>query len=111
MTADQVPVDGDALQARIRQVRAVMRSHGGAIELTGVDARGVVELRFTGMCQGCPFRPVTMHSTIGPALLSVPGVTDVRAPGARVSDHAVQRLRDAFGEQSLRLPPLPGVAE
>lgn len=111
MTAADTPVDLDALRVRLRQVCAVMRSHGGAIELADVDARGVVELRFTGMCQGCPFRPVTMHSTIVPALLAVPGVTEVRAPGARVSEHAERRLRAAFGDQGPRLPPLAMVTE
>jgi Fe-S cluster biogenesis protein NfuA len=103
-------VDRDALRARLRQVCAVMRSHAGAVELVDVDEDGVVELRFTGMCQGCPFRPLTMHGTIIPALMAVAGVTEVRAPGGRISRHAAERLRAALGDQVSRLPPLPMVA-
>jgi Fe-S cluster biogenesis protein NfuA len=99
-------VDAERLQARVRQVCAVMSSHAGGIELVGVSAGGVVELRFTGMCQGCHFRPLTMHGTIVPALMAVPGVTAVRAPGARISEEAEERLRAALGSW---LPPLPAV--
>lgn len=99
-------VDRAALEERIRQVCAVMRSHAGAIELVGVDADGVVELRFTGMCQGCPFRPLTMHATIAPALLTVPGVTEVYAAGARISEFAQERLRAALGDDPPHLPKL-----
>jgi Fe-S cluster biogenesis protein NfuA len=102
-------VDRAALAQRIRQVCAVMRSHAGAIELVGVDAAGVVELRFTGMCQGCPFRPLTMHGTIIPALLAVPGVTEVWAAGARISEFAQERLRAALGDRPPHLPALPVV--
>jgi Fe-S cluster biogenesis protein NfuA len=69
-----------------------MSVHAGAIELLGVSAGGVVRVRFTGMCQGCPFRPLTMHGTIIPALIAVPGVTKVLADGARISDEAAARL-------------------
>jgi Fe-S cluster biogenesis protein NfuA len=102
-------VDRAALEQCIRQVCAVMRSHAGAIELVGVDAAGIVELRFTGMCQGCPFRPLTMHATIVPALLSVPGVNEVWAAGARVSEFAQERLRAALGDRPPHLPTLPVV--
>lgn len=101
-------VDRDALQARIRQVCAVMRSHAGAIELVDVTPDGVVEVRFLGMCQGCQFRPLTMHATIIPALLAVPGVTEVSGAGARISEYAAQRLQAAIGDQGLRLAPLRG---
>lgn len=100
------PVDQAALNARVAQVSAVMRSHAGGVELVGVSPDGEVELRFTGMCQGCPFRPLTMHATIVPGLSSVPGVTAVRAPGARISEHAVQRLRRAVGAWHPSLPPI-----
>lgn len=102
-------VDQAALEQRIRQVCAVMRSHAGAIELVGVDPVGVVELRFTGMCQGCPFRPLTMHGTIVPALLDVGGVTEVWAAGARISEFAQERLRTALGDHPAHLPALPVV--
>ncbi len=100
MSADPV-VDLERLRARVEQVCAVMRSHAGGVELAAVSPEGVVELRFTGMCQGCHFRPLTLHATIVPALMAVPGVTEVRAPGARISDEAEERLRAALGARQL----------
>jgi Fe-S cluster biogenesis protein NfuA len=102
-------VDVPALERRLAQVCAVMRSHAGAVELVEVGLDGVVELRFTGMCQGCPFRPLTMHGTIVPALMEVPGVTEVRAAGARISEFAAERLRVALGDRPPHLPVLPAL--
>jgi Fe-S cluster biogenesis protein NfuA len=107
----QGTVEVAALQARIDQVNAVMRSHGGRLELIGVDLHGVVELRFAGMCQGCPFRPVTMHATVVPALSEVQGVTEVRADGTRVSEFAAERLRAAFGGAMPHLPSVSSAAQ
>jgi Fe-S cluster biogenesis protein NfuA len=67
--------------------------HAGGVELVEVTASGVVELRFTGMCTGCPLRPMTMEATIRPALMSVAGVRDVTAPGARLAQEALTQLR------------------
>jgi hypothetical protein len=58
------------------------------------------------MCQGCPFRPLTMHGTIIPALLEVTGVSEVWAAGARISEFAQARLRAALGDHPPRLPAL-----
>jgi len=87
-----VPLDRAALRERIDAVCALMRAHAGAIELVEVSERGVVRVRFTGMCAGCQLRPLTMRGTIAPALESLPGVTAVHADGARISEEAAQRL-------------------
>ena len=69
-----------------------MKGHAGGIDLvSAVD--GVVEVRFTGMCQGCFARPTMFEGTIRPFLMRVPGVREVRADGARLSDEATARLR------------------
>ncbi|HUB75854.1 MAG TPA: NifU family protein [Solirubrobacteraceae bacterium] len=103
-------VEPTALEARLRQLRAVMRSHGGTIELVGCDAAGVVTLRFAGACCGCPYRPLTLAATIRPALEALPGVSEVRAGGARLSDEALSRIRSYFeGAAPPPLPALPAV--
>ncbi|APW62958.1 NifU family protein [Paludisphaera borealis] len=61
------------LQA-LEQVRPVLRSHGGNVEMVGVDG-GVVRLRLTGSCHGCASSAVTMKQTIEEAVLG-------RAPDA-----------------------------
>jgi Fe-S cluster biogenesis protein NfuA len=61
------------LQA-LEQVRPVLRSHGGNVEMLGVDD-GVVRLRLTGSCHGCASSSLTMKQTIEQAVLG-------RAPDA-----------------------------
>jgi Fe-S cluster biogenesis protein NfuA len=101
------PVDRDRLNARVRQVRALMNAHAGGVELVDVTATGVVRLRFTGMCTGCIFRPLTMAGTIAPALMELPGVTGVQADGARISEEAAARMARYLGDGAL--PPLPSL--
>lgn len=77
---------------RVEEISRVLRAHAGGIELEMLDDVGRVRVRFTGMCTGCLFRPVTLATTIRPALLGVDGVTSVEAVGVRVSEHATRRL-------------------
>jgi Fe-S cluster biogenesis protein NfuA len=100
-------VDREALDARIGQVSAAIGAHAGAIELLDVSEAGAVRVRFTGMCTGCLFRPLTMMGTVEPALLEVPGVTAVEAAGTRVSAEAAARMRHYLGDAGP--PPLPAV--
>ena len=95
------PGASEQLAARLEEVRALMSAHAGAVELIDLSPRGEVRLRFTGMCAGCPYRPLTMEGTIRPALASVPGVTAVDADGARVSDEALARMRRYLGRSTL----------
>ena len=107
MSAAPAHVDRDALLARIDQVSAAIGAHAGAIELLEVSEAGAVRVRFTGMCTGCLFRPLTMMGTVEPALLEVPGVTAVEAAGARISSEAAARMRHYLGDAGP--PPLPAV--
>lgn len=86
-----------AVERRLAELEALLRTHAGGLELVGVSAAGEVSLRFTGMCCGCPFRPLTTVATIRPALLAVPGVTSVSIPGTRISEEAEERLAAALG--------------
>lgn len=92
------PVDHAALEQRIDDVCRLMSAHAGAIELVEVSARGAVRVRFTGMCTGCMFRPLTMRGTVAPALSAIAGVTAVHADGARISEEAAERLRRYLGD-------------
>jgi Fe-S cluster biogenesis protein NfuA len=94
------PVDRAALEQRIVDVCRVMSAHAGAIELLDVSPLGAVRVRFTGMCAGCMFRPLTMRGTIEPALRAVPGVSAVAADGARISEEAAERLRRYIDEEA-----------
>ncbi len=85
-------MDEASVERRVDEVSRLLWSHAGGIELEGVDEDGQVRVRFTGMCTGCPFRPVTMATTVRPALAEIGGVTEVHASGVRVSEHAARRL-------------------
>jgi Fe-S cluster biogenesis protein NfuA len=85
-------MDEAAVERRVGEVSRLLWSHAGGIELEALDPEGRVRIRFTGICTGCPFRPVTMATTIRPALAEIPGVTEVEGAGVRVSEHAARRL-------------------
>jgi Fe-S cluster biogenesis protein NfuA len=85
-------VDRAQLQRRIDALNVLIRSHAGEIELAGVSPDGVVSLRYTGMCAGCDYRPVTTLGTVAPALHDLTGVTKVEIVGAQVSDEALARI-------------------
>ena len=69
-----------------------LRAHAGGLELVEVvDGEAVV--RFTGMCTGCAFKPMTMAATVEPLLRAVPGVRGVRALGGRADEEAMARAR------------------
>jgi Fe-S cluster biogenesis protein NfuA len=59
------------LTARVAQalenVRPYLHSHGGNVELLGIDD-GVVRLRLQGSCHGCPSSAMTLKQTIEEAI-------------------------------------------
>lgn len=99
--------DRAALDERLAQLRRVMATHGGGVELVSVGGDGGVRLRFTGLCAGCRLRPLTFAQTIQPALAGVPGIGQVDADGARISQEAVARMRRYHREALLPAPGAP----
>lgn len=89
-------IDPGALASRIASINVLLRSHAGEIELVDVSNDGVVTVRYTGMCAGCDYRPLTMAGTVEPALRDIAGVTQVIAIGSRVSEHALERIRESL---------------
>ncbi|MBI4127971.1 MAG: NifU family protein [Parcubacteria group bacterium] len=60
-------------------LRPAVEAHGGSIELLGVH-RGVVRVRLTGACEGCPLQSLTLHAGIEAYLIrKVSGVRKVKA--------------------------------
>jgi Fe-S cluster biogenesis protein NfuA len=85
-------VDRELLERRVARVSQALDAHAGGIELVQVDDDGRVKVRFTGMCTGCPLRPVSLAGLVRPALECVDGVSAVLAEGGRVSAEAEARL-------------------
>jgi Fe-S cluster biogenesis protein NfuA len=86
-----VPLEDRVVQA-LDSVRPHMQSHGGGVELLGVE-QGVAHLRLQGHCDGCAASQATLEQAIRAALqeyapdllgLEVQGVVD----GATAAAHA-----------------------
>ncbi|HKT60331.1 MAG TPA: NifU family protein [Gemmatimonadales bacterium] len=74
------------LESRVRQaleeVRPYLRSHGGNVELLGVDAE-VAHVRLEGSCHGCPSSAVTLRQAVEEAVRkAAPELTAVVQDGA-----------------------------
>lgn len=61
-------------EAALDGVRPYLRSHGGDVELVGVEA-GVARVRLHGSCSGCSMSAVTLRETVEQAL--VEGVEEI----------------------------------
>lgn len=92
------------IDERVDELNLLMRTHAGALEVVDLAPDGVLTVRFVAMCQGCPFRAVTMYGLVKPALEALPGVSEVRAQGVRVSEEAAERAVAAIGEGAAWLP-------
>lgn len=87
------PVD---IETRVREAldktRPYLRSHGGNVELVGVDDSGGVRLRLQGSCHGCPSSAMTLKLAIEQAIHdAAPDVTSISVEGqtdGRVRDVA-----------------------
>jgi len=67
-----------SVRSAMADVQAYARSHGGEIELLGVDEEGDVTVRMAGACRGCPMSSLTLKHGIEEQLrLLVPGVRRV----------------------------------
>jgi len=53
----------------LERVRPYLASHGGSVELVGVE-EGRVHLRLQGSCDGCPSSSATMKGAIEEAILA-----------------------------------------
>jgi Fe-S cluster biogenesis protein NfuA len=83
------PLDFEArVLGALEQVRPRLRAHGGGVELLGaVD--GVVRLRLTGNCHGCPSSAATMRQTVEEAILGqAPDAVAIEVEGESVRPHA-----------------------
>jgi Fe-S cluster biogenesis protein NfuA len=81
----------EAMDGKVRQL---VEAHGGGMEVE-VDDAGTAHVTFRGRCANCPSAPVTMGALVRPALLRIPGVTQVTRRGA-TSRFAEERIAKMF---------------
>jgi Fe-S cluster biogenesis protein NfuA/nitrite reductase/ring-hydroxylating ferredoxin subunit len=89
-----VPVD-ERVREALEGVRPYLESHGGNVELVGVE-EGVVRLRLSGSCNGCPSSTMTLKLAIEDAIQRMaPEVESVEAEGVSGPGPALLQLEVA----------------
>ncbi|HQA59929.1 MAG: NifU family protein [Tepidanaerobacteraceae bacterium] len=70
----------EKVQAALDKIRPALQADGGDVELVDVDeASGIVKVRLTGACGGCPFATMTLKNGIEETLKQViPEVQEVQ---------------------------------
>ncbi|HON58860.1 MAG TPA: NifU family protein [Smithella sp.] len=70
----------EEVQKAIDMVRPSLQADGGDVELVDVSEDGVVKLKLTGACHGCPMAQMTLKMGIEKIIKSkVPAVKEVVA--------------------------------
>ena len=70
----------ERVKTALEKIRPSLQADGGDVELVEVTPEGVVKVRMTGACSGCPMREMTLQMGIGRALKEeVPEVKEVVA--------------------------------
>jgi Fe-S cluster biogenesis protein NfuA len=68
-----------SVQQALEKIRPLLQRDGGDIELVEVND-GVVKVRLTGACKGCPMSQMTLKQGVEKLLLKeVPGLKEVQA--------------------------------
>ncbi len=68
----------DKVKAALNKIRPSLQADGGDVELVDVTSDGVVKVRLTGACGGCPMSQMTLKAGIERALKNdVPEVKEV----------------------------------
>ncbi len=68
----------DKIKNAINQIRPNLQADGGDVELVDVSEDGVVKVRLTGACRGCPMSQMTLKIGIEKFLKKeVPEVKEV----------------------------------
>jgi Fe-S cluster biogenesis protein NfuA/nitrite reductase/ring-hydroxylating ferredoxin subunit len=95
------------VQRALDEVRPYLGSHGGDVDLLGVE-EGVVRLQLKGSCDGCPSSSVTLELAVEDAIAkAAPEVTDIEVVQA---SSAADGHRSLISPESLLQPP-PGFFE
>ena len=70
----------EKIEKALETIRPYLRADGGDVELVSVSDEGIVEVRLTGACVGCPMSQMTLRGGIERRLKElVPEVTRVFA--------------------------------
>ena len=54
----------EKVEAALAKVRPMLQADGGDVELVDVTENGIVKVRLTGRCQGCPMSKMTLKNGV-----------------------------------------------
>ena len=54
----------EKVEAALDKVRPYLQNDGGDVELVDISERGIVTVRLTGACKGCPMSQMTLRNTV-----------------------------------------------
>ena len=70
----------EKIEAALGKIRPSLQADGGDVELVEVTDGGIVRVRLTGACKGCPMSQMTLKGGVEHILKQeVPGVKAVEA--------------------------------
>jgi Fe-S cluster biogenesis protein NfuA len=70
----------EKIETALNKVRPSLQADGGDVQLVDVDEKGVVKVKLTGACGGCPMSQMTLKMGIEKVLRQqVPEVTRVES--------------------------------
>ena len=70
----------ERVEAALEKIKSSLQADGGDVELVEVTPEGVVKVRLTGACSGCPMRQMTLQMGIGRVLKEeIPEIKEIVA--------------------------------
>ncbi len=70
----------EKVEAALDKIRPQLQADGGGVELVDVDDNGIVRVKLTGACGGCPMAQMTLKQGIERVLkMQVPEVKSVES--------------------------------
>ncbi len=70
----------EKVEVALEKIRPSLQADGGDVELVEVTTDGVVKVKLTGACAGCPMRQMTLQMGISRAIRKeVPEVKEIVA--------------------------------
>jgi Fe-S cluster biogenesis protein NfuA len=73
-------IQKEKVEEALNMVRPYLVADGGDVELVSIDADGIVKVKLTGACVGCPMSQMTLRAGIERALMrDIPEIKRVEA--------------------------------
>ncbi|MBT4722900.1 NifU family protein [Candidatus Falkowbacteria bacterium] len=57
-------IDEKKIQEVLNEIRPSLQADGGDVEFVEVTEEGIVKVKLTGACHGCPMAEITLHQGI-----------------------------------------------